>query len=633
MKISNTMNAYRTLAVFGLFATLFSCDNNSINPTSLDGRMPINIAPSLRTKASETVFETGDEVGVYVVNHPSDFISSGNYLNNKRLVLRDTNWMSDEQAYWKDQDTEADFYAYYPYYSSIGDISVVPFSVQKDQSTEHAYKSSIFLWGKRENVIPTPSPINIETKHRMSKLIIKLCPGDGLEDIELKSAEVTVCGLKTNATINIKDGSVSAIGTSEDMKPFRSSDTEYTLLVVPQVIDQHPLVKFKIGNDEQQITATINFEPNKYYECPVTISRTGGMLDFNIGEWQEGSADLDDANNTDTPQKHLTRFLSIWKWHNTGTDARDYFDDTFDPDTTELLYYYDENDRVVKCVFSEDDLEYTRRLDYSTSGEITETCLRNEWWHDPQEGTKEYYSGTEIYRVTLNDRGYVCKWEDIEEDGFEYITYSSDGRITNLGWGPMDDQFDHDQDDYEYENGFLIRANREYRFTMGESYPNLYPDKGNILWTLVPQETFYWRYIPGLWGKMGDYLPEYSVFTILYPEPIEDVINARAKYTPTGQEVIYTTPGEVTYKTEYFSDGEYRSNLKYKFDDDGYPTSIIETSVCNLLRVEYDIVVSNELEESWSPERGYKFSIENLVISSTDIEVATDINHYYFEWD
>ena len=86
------------------------------------GKLPINISVGQQTRANDEVFEDGDEVGIYVVNYDGSTAGtltvSGNQVDNALFTFDGSKWTPENSIYWKNANTAADFYAYYPYSSS-----------------------------------------------------------------------------------------------------------------------------------------------------------------------------------------------------------------------------------------------------------------------------------------------------------------------------------------------------------------------------------------------------------------------------------------------------------------------------------------------------------------------------------
>lgn len=101
-------------------------------PTNPTGKLPITISVSVAgvsdTKATDYGFETGDRIGLYVVNRTDGtagtLLSSGNHVDNMAFTYNGT-WTAATPIYWADDKTHADFYLYYPYTAGIADVEAM----------------------------------------------------------------------------------------------------------------------------------------------------------------------------------------------------------------------------------------------------------------------------------------------------------------------------------------------------------------------------------------------------------------------------------------------------------------------------------------------------------------------------
>lgn len=204
--------------------------------------VPIQIATTM-TRATDYAFETGDNVGLFVVNEPNSLQLNGNHVDNSKFTFDGAKWNAGKEIYWQDATTKADFYCYYPYTSSVSSITAFPFQISPNQSTESGYKVSDLMWGKVDGVSPTPDPVVISVNHSMSCLIVKLKAGTGWKEDDIKDAEVTLCGLRTSSLINLADGTVTADGGATEMKPMKVGTGIFKALVVPQKVSDSDLVR------------------------------------------------------------------------------------------------------------------------------------------------------------------------------------------------------------------------------------------------------------------------------------------------------------------------------------------------------------------------------------------------------
>ena len=124
--------------------------------------IPINLSMNVKTKVTDTSYENGDKVGIYVVNYAdgksAQLLNSGNHVDNMCFSYGGSSWTPDAEIYWKDQSTKADLYCYYPY-GEPSDVKAYPISVNADQSSAASYKASEFLWGKASGVAPTAAAV------------------------------------------------------------------------------------------------------------------------------------------------------------------------------------------------------------------------------------------------------------------------------------------------------------------------------------------------------------------------------------------------------------------------------------------------------------------------------------------
>lgn len=303
MQVVNILTTMKRFLLFFLasLALFISCSKDSASeiptptppPSAEIKKIPISISTQI-TRATDTDFERNDKVGLYVVNYnestPGTLVSTGNHVVNMCFTYSGS-WTPDEEIYWKDESTKADFYAYYPYTASISNVAALPLSVKTDQSSEPNYKASDFLWGKTADIAPTNNTVDMSMKHVMSNIIIKLVPGDGYKMEDLATAKIEICGLKTNATINLTNGAITATGISADITPINET-TQYRALVIPQNVADIDLVRIKIGDNTYLLNQSINLLPNKQYTSTITINRSSQGINIGIGEWDEEDTDF-----------------------------------------------------------------------------------------------------------------------------------------------------------------------------------------------------------------------------------------------------------------------------------------------------------------------------------------------------
>lgn len=238
------MSAYDKKPVFlialALLVACTSCghddpDDPDVPPTPTEpdkpaAQIPINISTTI-TRATEEAFESGDRIGLFVVNRNADGSAAtlkplGNHLDNMPYTYT-TTWNAEKTVYWKDAQTHADFYMYYSYTQTVASVSAMPFGVSADQSNLGAYKSSDLIVGSTLDAAPSASPVNIAARHLMSQVEIVLKAGAGYSESSLADADVSV---KMN---NLATFTVSVVGSVRSLTPYKDGAV-YRAFVVPQ---------------------------------------------------------------------------------------------------------------------------------------------------------------------------------------------------------------------------------------------------------------------------------------------------------------------------------------------------------------------------------------------------------------
>lgn len=263
-------------------------------PTPHKIPISLNCGISAATRATDTGYENGDKIGLYVVNYagdtPGTLSASGNQVDNMRFTYNG-NWVPDSPIYWKDDHTAADFYCYYPY-GMPTDLTAYPFSVKSDQSTPEAYKASEFLYGKATKIAPTEKAVNIMTQHLFSCILIKIAAGNGFTEQSLEAASVSIKlnGCKTNAAINLKDGTVQATGDAGSIVPLKE-DKQYKALIVPQTVQSDNFITVTVDGRDYNLKKEFTFVSGKRHQFTVTVNKLSNGINVGISDWEDDGID------------------------------------------------------------------------------------------------------------------------------------------------------------------------------------------------------------------------------------------------------------------------------------------------------------------------------------------------------
>ncbi len=287
----------KTMVFAAAAALLASCQVSVVDITDADKLptdelLPINLSMGVDTKVTDTEYEYGDRVGIFVVNQPNSLDTYDNHYTNMEFTYNGS-WSPAERMFWYDKITPADFYCYYPYTSYVSNVYEHDFTVAADQRDLNALKSSDFAWGKLTNVYPTNEVVNVNTNHILSSIKVYLEPGDGFTWDALNSADIKVSlrNMMTTARINLAEGSVYAVGGDNEMTLYHDGD-HYCAVVVPQdVYDWEEFIVINVNGSEYKLKKNFTFRSGKRHKFTVKVNKTGNGVNVGIGGWEEDEED------------------------------------------------------------------------------------------------------------------------------------------------------------------------------------------------------------------------------------------------------------------------------------------------------------------------------------------------------
>lgn len=404
----------KLFALASIASLMFSCSEN-IEETPFEEKLPISISVDMQTRANDTTFESGDAVGIYVVNYDGTTAGTlkaeGNQADNAEFVFNGGGWNSDEPIYWKDKNTSADFYAYYPYSASIN-IAAQPFAVEADQSNEDNFWASDFLWGKSTKVSPTSNAVNIQTNHVLSRIIVEIKPGSGFTSASWAAANksVKICDVKTSATINLATGVATATGNNGEIVPLATS-SNYKAMVVPQTVaDDSKLIVVTVDGTEYVYRAGCTFKANTQHNFSIVVNKNESSVSVSIGEWNIDSI-VNQGVAVEEESETTTEFNPNHCIYYKKNTVKDLSGDDYIVDES---YFKGATGAVVEMKFKMKELS-SSQVAYLACGSNLE-----------KENCDEFYiSSTElkyIYNTSSSDCIFSYKWADIGVNYTDLIT-------------------------------------------------------------------------------------------------------------------------------------------------------------------------------------------------------------------
>ena len=286
---------------------LTACQSNTVEPDVAvhDNVMHFNlVGPDAQTKVSAGAFEEADQIGLYVTDYvnettPMPLQISGNRANNSLVTFDGSAWTPEQTIYWG--TGKSDVYAYYPYFETVADVNNQYFEIATDQ-TGAGYEASDFLWAKAEGVRQTDGAVNLEMKHQMSKLTVKIIAGEDYIGSLPEDATVHLHSTVTNVNIDLEKGSVvkDPYSGAKSIKMrnlgIRTFDgvkaVVYEAIVVPQMLESSvPLIEINSKSVSYLLEDPFNFRPGVAYTYTATLNTSTTAIKVEIG------CEIEDWNN------------------------------------------------------------------------------------------------------------------------------------------------------------------------------------------------------------------------------------------------------------------------------------------------------------------------------------------------
>lgn len=289
-------------------------DDESQSTTGNDKRVSLEIAANIgmqaegTTRAAETHWDEGDQIGVYVQKKDGTIFVDDASTAGKNLLYTfndGTNYETNGSTYRLFAPSKkiyissdpVDVYGYYPYNASASlDPTAIPISVE-DQSSQERID---FMRARKANVNNGNVSIELLFYHRLVKLVFNLKQGEGLLPDELADATylgVTISNQPYEATYNVyTDAFTFTQGHSNNIiYPVRaaSATTGYVrtfeAIVLPNgpnnlQVDRTVTITFYRKSEDTivntfKIPTATNFVSGNKYTFNVTVNATSIDVD------------------------------------------------------------------------------------------------------------------------------------------------------------------------------------------------------------------------------------------------------------------------------------------------------------------------------------------------------------------
>ena len=284
-------------------ATLLMLGCNKGVDTSVINPNEIRVEASVKqTRAAGTSFEIGDKMGLYAVEYNGDEVASlqvaGNFINNEALTYDGSAWVGGRTLYWSDKP--CDFYGIYPY-QEPATVSEYLFDLPTDQNSPETddalsgYEAADLLWAKATKVSREDGAVQLQFKHMMSRVVVKIERGEKYEGELPEDITVHLYNTVTTAEVDFTHGSLQryAHGEKETITMKQLSGDTFAAIVVPQNIERRtPLVEITMEGIAYLLNYSMSFRPGYQHTITVTLNSSPEQekieisIDGEIGDWK-----------------------------------------------------------------------------------------------------------------------------------------------------------------------------------------------------------------------------------------------------------------------------------------------------------------------------------------------------------
>ncbi|MDR1336342.1 MAG: fimbrillin family protein [Tannerella sp.] len=295
------------LVALGAVMSLASCSSeNDIIPGKAESpdvqSSPVKFFPSIngatpQTRAGNAAWAAGDAIGIFMVNGVP---SAVDHTVNKAYKTADgsknfTPVSMDDYIYYPVNGSTVNFISYYPRQAGI--LLENLYSV--DVTDQNSPVDIDLLYAKTAtgySKAASGNTVQLSFDHKLTHMVLNITPGTGLTAEDLKNMVVTVKGLKTATTLDLKDGTLGTPDAVADIVMKTQTDgLKSDAILVPQsVADNTVTIEFEIvtANGTEVFVykvPAITFESKKEHVYAVTINRTGISVTGEINDWAAGT--------------------------------------------------------------------------------------------------------------------------------------------------------------------------------------------------------------------------------------------------------------------------------------------------------------------------------------------------------
>ena len=289
------MNTIRIIWQFILICISVSCVEEE-NDTVLDiNDRAVCMFNSTRTGDSATGWLSDDEVGISVYRSGTDKIYAG-LMNRRYRTSGDGTFFpveTEDKIIYPINGDAVDFIAYYPY-----DPMATDHFYDVDLCDQSDLRSIDLLYSNNaKGVNKYSGNPNLVFRHPLSKLAVKIAPGEGITEEKLYGSVVLLNNVGLQATFDLLDGTFVQRGMTGSVEVPMDGLRGEAIVLPGAAQDAEVTVILADGGIYRTTIPDANFLPGAAHRYRVIVTRTGAEIHpLDIVDWNNDGSESENES-------------------------------------------------------------------------------------------------------------------------------------------------------------------------------------------------------------------------------------------------------------------------------------------------------------------------------------------------
>lgn len=281
----------KLILAFAAIAAMASCskETETIESPAVGDQAASFFSQISSRVVADTLWSEGDQIGVYqILTGNTDLANYASYSNvsytstaadSSEVAAFEVTTAGKDIYFPLNEETQVDFYAYYPYSASSGSGGIYSLSIQaQDRSS-----IDLLVASTKGCSAVSSTEVGFEFSHALSKLQINLIAGSGIESSDLADMRITVSGMPTRASYNLATNEITGQTSKQDMSFAEIVNGEsYDVMLIPGTVELNSYITLTFKNNDKAVIDTdfenVVLEAGKVFVFDVTIEKVDSEL-------------------------------------------------------------------------------------------------------------------------------------------------------------------------------------------------------------------------------------------------------------------------------------------------------------------------------------------------------------------